>query len=91
MFAKNFPPNSGSWVAEVSHPCIFKAIQLPLLWFWKEHNREINANSISFSASAQDTKGFLQHYYPVSLLQPGIIWPDAATSIFTKKEKETEW
>lgn len=62
MFAKNFPPNSGSGVVEVSSPCIFRSMQLPLLMdFWKSSNREINASFISFSASAQDTKGFLQH------------------------------
>lgn len=35
VVAKTFLPNSGSPVAEVSLPCVFKAIQLPLLRFWK--------------------------------------------------------
>lgn len=39
--------------------------------FGNNSNREINAGFITFSASAQDSKGFLQHYYSVSLLQPG--------------------
>lgn len=56
-----------------------------------EDNREFNASFISFSASAQDTKGFMQHYYSVSLCSLGKLWADAATSIFTKKKKDIEW